>query len=315
MNYPELIDSYINQSGMSLAEIAERMKNEKGVKVDRTYISKLRKNPKYAASEEINYALAEVTGGDPNRLVWSGLIYGSHPNVREILMLIDDEVIIKAMNLMKKHPGYFNMTEEEQEKIEDDPEVRMFWDSLADSISGNITEVSTSIVKPNPTLKNEIRKKAEKLSSSNELVTQYNKIHEPAFEPYIADSMIRVPILGCVQAGRPIEMIENIDGYTLVDPNVLRGKEGFALRVKGDSMIGDRIQDGDVVIVAQQEEVHPHEIAVVAINGDHATLKRVKRHGSMCMLIPSNPTMEPQLIPAKDVHIIGKVVEVKFWPK
>lgn len=288
MNYPEMIDSYIKQSGMSLAEITEKMKKEKGVKVDRTYISKLRNNPKYAASEEINQAFAEVTGGDPLRLVWAGLIYGSHPSVRDILMLIDNEVIIKAMNLMKKYPGYFHMSDEEQEKLENEPDVMEFWSSI-----GNFMD---------------------KQKTSGHQKDRSSIVMDDAV-PYLVDSMLKIPVLGFVQAGRPIEMIENIEGYTLVDPTVLRGREGFALKVKGESMIGDRIHDGDVVIVANQEEVHPHEIAVVAVNGDQATLKRVKRHGNMCMLIPSNPTMEPQLIPAKDVHILGKVVEVKFWPK
>lgn len=292
MNYSELVDSYIIQSGMSLAEIAEKMKEEKGVKVDRTYISKLRKNPKYAASEEINRALAEVTGGDVNRLVWAGLVYASAPSVRNILTLIDEDVVIRAMNIMKKYPGYFNMTDKEQEEFEDDPEVIDFWNALSHSMNKEEPDALDKYIEE---------------QAINEYVNEVSANY--------VESLIRVPVLGCVQAGHPIEMIESNEGYTLVDPNVLHGKQGFALRVKGDSMIGDRIHDGDVVIVAKQEEIHPHEIAVVAVNGDHATLKRVKRHGDMCMLIPSNPTMEPQLIPAKDVHIIGKVVEVKFWPK
>jgi repressor LexA len=290
MDYSELISLYINRSGMSLAEITEKMANEKGVKVDRTYLSKLRNNPKYAASEEINRALAEVTGGDVNKLVWAGLVHGSHPSVREILMLIDDVVIIKALNLSNKYPGYFNLTEEEQEKFEDDRDVVDFWNSLADSMD----KVKHDYKKTGP--------------------SKDNYVSESVI-PYNANYMLKVPVLGQIAAGHPIEMIENNEGYTLVDPNILHGKQGFALRVKGDSMIGDRIYEGDIVIVAKQEEVQPHEIAVVAVNGYHATLKRVKLHGNMCMLIPSNPTMEPQLIPAKDVHIIGKVVEVKFWPK
>ncbi|MGD6832541.1 LexA family protein [Sutcliffiella halmapala] len=289
MNYSELIDSYIKKSGMTLAEIAEKMKNAKGVKVDRTYISKLRNNPKYPASEEINQAFAEVTGGDPTPLVWAGLIYGSHPSVRDILKLIDNEIIIKAINLSKKYPGYFHMTEQEQEKYENEQDVLEFWNALGESLNKGKTD--------------------------NFYNPQENKTNHYAKEPvaYYADSMVKVPLLGNIQAGQPIEMIENNEGYTLVDPHTLNGKQGFALRVKGDSMIGDRIHEGDIVIVAKQEEVHPHEIAVVAVNGDYATLKRVKRHGDMCMLIPSNPTMEPQLVSAKDVYIIGKVVEVKFW--
>ncbi|MGP9039776.1 LexA family protein [Cytobacillus kochii] len=299
MNYSELIDSYIRNSEMSLAEIAEKMRSEKGVKVDRTYISKLRKNPKYAASEEINRAFAEVTGGDVNKLVWAGLVYGSHPSVRDMLMLIGDEVIEIAMKINNKIPGYFNLSDDEQIKYENDIDVINFWESLSNSLESQINKKTNY----NTTLNKSIAS------------TKNNYINENNDNTYLINSLIKVPILGSVQAGQPIEMIEHYDGHTLVDPNILHGMPGFALKVQGDSMIGDRIQEGDIVIVAKQEEVHPHEIAVVAVNGDHATLKRVKRYGDMCMLIPSNPSMEPQLVPAEEVHILGKVVEVKFWPK
>ncbi|MGD6964502.1 LexA family protein [Fictibacillus phosphorivorans] len=294
MDYSHLVDMYIKNSGLSLSEIAQKMKDEKGVKVDRTYISKLRKNPKYAASDDINRALAEVTGGDPNKLVWAGMIFGSDPLVKEALMLIDDEVITKAMDLIQKYPGYFDMSEEEQEKLKDDTDVRMFWNMFSKSMSdrkNNHSDAHSTGTKNNDLL-------------VNESIIEYNPTH-----------MIPIPVLGSIQAGSPIEMIENNEGFTLVDPNVLNGKEGFALKVKGESMIGDRIHEGDVVICTKEVEVLPKDIAVVRVNGDHATLKRVKQHGDMCMLVPSNPTMEPQLVPAKDVHILGKVVEVKFWPK
>lgn len=142
-----------------------------------------------------------------------------------------------------------------------------------------------------------------------------NDLIREQFEPYDAMIMVKLPVLGSIRAGEPIDRIEDFGGYTNVDPGLLRGREGFALNVKGDSMSGDRIMDGDVVIVVLQEEVQPHDIAVVAVNGDEATLKRVKVQGEYCMLIPSNPQYETQLVNSKDVHVIGKVVEVKFWPK
>lgn len=72
MDYGQLVDKYIKDSGLSLGEIAKRMQDEKGIKIDRSYISKLRNNPKYPASEEINRALAEITGGDPEELILAG---------------------------------------------------------------------------------------------------------------------------------------------------------------------------------------------------------------------------------------------------
>ncbi|MEE4565265.1 hypothetical protein [Paenibacillus polymyxa] len=71
MTYSQLVDKYIKESGLSLGEIAKRMQEEKNIKIDRSYISKLRNDPKYPASEEINRALAEITGGDPEELVWA----------------------------------------------------------------------------------------------------------------------------------------------------------------------------------------------------------------------------------------------------
>lgn len=132
---------------------------------------------------------------------------------------------------------------------------------------------------------------------------------------YDPNTMIRLPVLGSIRAGEPNDLIEYNEGYTLVDPEVLNGAPGFALRVKGESMAGDNIHDGYVVVVRIQPEVLPTDIAVVSINGEEATLKRVKIVGDMAMLVPSNPEYEPLLVPAKDINIIGKVVEVKFWPK
>ena len=94
-----------------------------------------------------------------------------------------------------------------------------------------------------------------------------------------------------------------------VEDSIIRGRSLFGLFVKGDSMIGDGIYDGDTVVVSQQNEVSPSDIAVVAVNGYEATLKRVRCEGEICMLIPSNSLMQPTLVPAKDVHILGKVIQ------
>lgn len=133
----------------------------------------------------------------------------------------------------------------------------------------------------------------------------------PDAEPIDPDRLVRLPVLGKIAAGEPIDRIENIEGYELVEPELLRGRKGFILRVQGNSMTGDRIYDGDRVVVVVQETVQPNDIAVVAVNGEYATLKRVKCQGDMCILTSSNPEYEPIVVPAKEVHIIGKVVEVR----
>jgi repressor LexA len=138
-----------------------------------------------------------------------------------------------------------------------------------------------------------------------------DKTIPPNLTPYNPDEMIKLPILGTIRAGEPIYMNDNIEGYELVEPGIMRGRRGFLLRVKGDSMTGDRIYEGDRVLVLEIEEVNPSDIAVVAIDGLDATLKRVKCIDGQCVLSSSNPTYEPMFYSAKDVHILGKVIEVR----
>lgn len=128
---------------------------------------------------------------------------------------------------------------------------------------------------------------------------------------------IKVPVLGYIAAGSPIFADEQIEEWTEI-PNMWNLKEGevIVLRVKGDSMIGSRIYDGDKVVVMLQSEVENGEIAVVNVNGDEATLKRVKRaQNGQTILYPDNPSYEPIFINSEKARIIGKVVQVMFEPK
>lgn len=120
--------------------------------------------------------------------------------------------------------------------------------------------------------------------------------------------MIELPIVGTIRAGMPIERIENIEGTFPASKKSVNGHEAFWLRVKGESMAGDEIHDGDLVLVIKTPEVLPSEIAVVAVNGDEATLKRVKCEGDICVLTPSNNSYETQIYPANIIQIIGKTV-------
>lgn len=125
------------------------------------------------------------------------------------------------------------------------------------------------------------------------------------------DRIIQIPLLGSIAAGTPIDRIEYAEDIEYIDRSIARGKQAFALKIKGDSMIGDHITDGDIVICVSQKEVHSTDIAVVSVDNELATLKRVKCQDDICMLIPSNPRMEPLLVPSKSVEIIGKVVEIR----
>ncbi|MCM3242729.1 helix-turn-helix domain-containing protein [Cytobacillus oceanisediminis] len=140
------------------------------------------------------------------------------------------------------------------------------------------------------------------LDSIKSLITIHN-INTPSA------NQIKVPLLGSISAGQPIDRIEYIEGYELIESETLRGRTAYCLKVKGDSMIGDGIYNGDTVVVVQQQEVTSSDIAVVSVNGEEATLKRIKCEGEMCILMPSNPTMQPQLVPAKSIQILGKVIQ------
>ena len=113
----------------------------------------------------------------------------------------------------------------------------------------------------------------------------------------------RIPVVGVVTAGVPILAVENIEGYIPWD-----GERGcYALRVRGDSMIGAGILDGDRVVVRPQSTATNGEI-VVALLDDSATVKRFQRDGKQLWLMPENPAYEP--IDGNQAQIIGKVKAV-----
>ena len=113
----------------------------------------------------------------------------------------------------------------------------------------------------------------------------------------------RIPLVGVVTAGQPILAVENIEGAIPWDGD----QSCFALRVRGDSMIGAGILSGDKVVVRPQPEASNGEI-VVALLGDEATVKRFHCGSDGVWLLPENPNYEP--IDGRDAQIIGKVKAV-----
>lgn len=117
-----------------------------------------------------------------------------------------------------------------------------------------------------------------------------------------------IPILGRISAGMPLMAIENIEGYEKVeDPSL-----DYALIVKGDSMIGARIFEGDIVYVTKECDCENGDIVIALINGYDATIKRFYKYDHEIILKPENPTMKEQRYNPEEVQLIGKVKEVKF---
>jgi repressor LexA len=120
-----------------------------------------------------------------------------------------------------------------------------------------------------------------------------------------------VPILGRVAAGRPLIAVENQEGMLSLGPALLGKGTHFALRVQGDSMIGEGILEGDYVIVRQQDSADPGEIVVVLL-GEEATVKRLRKEGKNLFLEAANPTYAPIPLTSQpsSPRILGTVVGV-----
>ena len=127
----------------------------------------------------------------------------------------------------------------------------------------------------------------------------------------LSRSAVRIPVLGRVPAGGPREAIEEVEGELLLDPGLVGEGEVFSLRVKGDSMTGAHICDGDHVVVRSQARAEEGEIVVAVIDGE-ATVKRFRRWRGKVRLEAANPAYPPIVVPAgaPSFRIAGKVVGV-----
>ncbi|RKX23936.1 MAG: hypothetical protein DRP45_09340 [Candidatus Zixiibacteriota bacterium] len=125
----------------------------------------------------------------------------------------------------------------------------------------------------------------------------------------LASDIGRVPLVGSVPAGSPIDSVENIEGEIALDLSFVPKGDTFSLRVTGDSMINTGILDGDMVIVHKQAEANRGEIVVAIVNGE-ATVKRYYPSSGQIRLQPENDDYEPIIVRKSggEFRIAGKVV-------
>ena len=126
-------------------------------------------------------------------------------------------------------------------------------------------------------------------------------------------NVVKIKILGTVPAGMPIEAVEDIIGEETISMKDAQTGKFFGLRIKGDSMDPD-FRSGDIVVVRQQEDIESGQIAIVIINGDEATCKKVEKYDNGIMLVPLNKKYEEKFYSNEDieklpVRIIGRVVQ------
>lgn len=125
----------------------------------------------------------------------------------------------------------------------------------------------------------------------------------------------KIPVVGTIPAGVPIEAIEEILDYEEIPLKMASNGEFFGLKVQGDSMC-PRIENGDVVIVRKQNDAESGDVCVVMVNGFDATLKQIKKDNNGMTLIPFNKNYKQMFYSIRDIEelpvkIIGVVVELR----
>lgn len=144
------------------------------------------------------------------------------------------------------------------------------------------------------------------------------KVNDVAGQVAESFGLVRIPLLGNIVAGQPIEV--GNDGFATYDEedaievsaSMLKGRSDdlFALRVSGDSMIDAMVNDGDIVIMRRQETANNGDMVAVWLAGDTTTLKYFHYDGDHIRLQPANPTMEPIVVEPSAVQVQGKVMMV-----
>lgn len=125
----------------------------------------------------------------------------------------------------------------------------------------------------------------------------------------------RIPVLGRVSAGIPINAVTEIIDTEEISEELAKTGDFFALQIRGDSM-EPKISNGDVVIVRQQDDAETGDTVIALVNGDDAVCKRLRKYKDGLELVSTNPSYAPlyfdkKTIVNKPVRIIGKVVELR----
>jgi repressor LexA len=126
---------------------------------------------------------------------------------------------------------------------------------------------------------------------------------------HVIDSRtVSVPVMGRIAAGVPISAIQNHTHDIACPPDLLTSGEHFALEVKGDSMIGAGIHDGDTIIVRRCDTAENGDIIVALVEGEEATLKRLRKKGSTIALEAANPEYKTRIFGPDQIDIQGRLV-------
>lgn len=122
-------------------------------------------------------------------------------------------------------------------------------------------------------------------------------------------NVVNLPIVGYISCGNGEIALEDIQGYEQTPKEWLNGGEYFYLRAKGDSMTGERIQEGDLLLIRKQDFVENGEVAAIVVD-DEAVLKKVTKQDDLLILESANPKYPPKLVKEGDVRVVGKLKKI-----
>jgi len=133
----------------------------------------------------------------------------------------------------------------------------------------------------------------------------HEAIEEVDIEP---DTMVDIDLLGTVTSGQPMDLFEYKESVSV--PASMVRKSSYALRVRGNSMIDDNIEDGDIIVVEKRDSAENGQSVVAMINGDSVTLKKFYIEKDGIRLQPANPDLQPIYIKNEELQILGIVIGV-----
>ncbi|WP_276918276.1 LexA family protein [Aneurinibacillus aneurinilyticus] len=316
-NYSELLKSYITNSELSLREISRRCES-RGTPVSQAYISKLLKEDVPPASEDINRALAEVTGGDPDKLVKVAYIERAPLDIKELLQKVEnlEELITEAITTFIEETSYNNQVSPHLKKyliekydldLDNHNEQELNWFKFE---LQNFLELDDKLAILATVLKNSDKF----IYLYEEEPPQLKKEKNDNLDIIPIGKQIKLPVIGVVKAGPNGLAYEEPLGEESVDEDSINGGKYFWLKIKGDSMTGDGIFEGDLVLVREQPEVENGQLGVVIVDGEEGTLKRIFTSKDSIVLQSSSPSYPPRVFTGNDmklVRIVGRAKEIK----
>jgi repressor LexA len=157
---------------------------------------------------------------------------------------------------------------------------------------------------------NAVFKHLEALESRGYLHRDSNRARSIELSPAAPETIKSLPMFGYIAAGHPIEAVSAPEALQVPDYLLPRKAEYYVLRVKGESMIDEHIQDGDYVVIESRKTANPGETVVALVDDENVTLKKFYPEGSQIRLQPANESLAPIILDGTRVKIQGVVVSV-----